>query len=339
MEDVGSRLTLLGTANKEFLIPHPRMVEAFERMDDLRAIGTQTRGKPQMILPIIGPSRSGKSKNVETWCKQIAAHENIPENSPHPILHVSLSSKASIKSVAADIIHALGKHGLPIEIVADMLGRQRGRRGRAFDPMIDLKESQVMYAAATALEAARIELLAIDEIHHLVNSDDAKKTAWSVSEALKNLADTGVCPMAVLGTYEARRIISAKNNPQFAGRCTEPIELDPLDMSIPNDLKLFVGYVAALGNLYSEHGIFPEPQRLTREDFLACFYDVSQGVIGIVSGLVQAAAAHAIRRHSDTIDREDLSLATRRWAMGLDMTDHDPWTNGARDLKIIDRRK
>ncbi|PWB82905.1 MAG: hypothetical protein C3F11_09390 [Methylocystaceae bacterium] len=192
-----------------------------------------------------------------------------------------------------------------------------------------------MYAAATALKLANVELLALDEIHHLIHSDGATKTAWSVSENLKVLADSGVCPIALLGIDKAKRLISATNNPQLAGRCDVPLMLDPLDPSIPEDLKLFAGYVLALGRKYCEFGIFPRPQELTREDFLACYYDVSKGVIGAVSRLTEAAAECAIRRGSDTIDREDLSLATRRWAMPLDITDHDPWRLGARDLKII----
>ncbi|WP_036289743.1 TniB family NTP-binding protein [Methylosinus sp. PW1] len=338
MTDASQRLNLLGTAAKSFLIEHPRLTEALERMDRLRAIGRKTIGKPQKILPIIGPSGSGKSTNIDAWRAKIVVKENIPAHNPHPVLHVTLSAKATVKSLGADILHALGENGLPIEVIADMLGRQRGRRARVADPMNDLKDAQIMYAAATALKIAGVQLLALDEIHHLVHTDGSIKTAWSVSETLKRLADAGVCPIAVIGTYEARRIISAKNNPQFAGRCTSPIKLDPLDISVPNELELFAGYVFALGGHYYDSGIFPQPQNLTREDFLACYYDVSKGVIGDVSRLTEAAAEYAIRRGSKTIDREDLSLATRHWAMSLDITDHDPWMLGARDLKTIKER-
>ncbi|WP_400768741.1 TniB family NTP-binding protein [Methylosinus sporium] len=335
---ISQQLQLLGSASKTFLIEHPRLTEAVDRMDKLREIGRDTIGKPQKILPVIGPSGSGKSTNIRAWRDKIVITENIRQDAPHPVLHVTLSAKATVKTLGADILHALGENGLPIEVISDMLGRQRGRRARVADPMNDLKDAQVMYAAATALKIAGVQLLALDEIHHLVHSDGAIKTAWSVSETLKVLADTGVCPIAVIGTYEARRLISASNNPQFVQRCTTPIALDPLDISIPDELILFAGYVNSLGKQYHRAGIFPEPQNLTREDFLACYYDVSGGVIGTVSRLTEAAADYAIRRGAKTIDREDLSLATRRWAMSLDITDHDPWANGARDLQTIKKR-
>ncbi|MCW6509868.1 TniB family NTP-binding protein [Lichenifustis flavocetrariae] len=329
------RLLNSGIAFQEMLVMHPRLTQTHQRLDELRALGRATRGKPQKILPIIGPSGSGKTTNFKTWRDGVATSVLPGSNSPPAILHVTLSAKCSVKQLGADILQALGQFGLPVDIVDDLRGRQRGRRTRLIDPFHDLKDAVLMYAAAVALDNAGIELLAIDELHHLIDKDQKGKIAWTVSEALKVLADMGVCPVAVIGTSTAMRIVSAKNNPQFAARCAAPVMLDPLDITLKGDRTLFIGYIASLSKLLIKHGVFDEDQGLTREDFVACFYDVSRGVVGTVSRLVDNASAIAIREGKDRIGREHLSEATRTWAMPMDLTDHDPWMKGPRDLKLL----
>lgn len=334
MITIKEKVKRLDVQMKRFRIDHPRLTEGIERLDAMREAGLESKGEPQLILPIIGPSGSGKTTTVLAWRDDIAEREGRARTEAHKILMVKLSANANVKQLGADIFHALGENGLPREVVADMLGRQGTRLGRPIDPLADLKAPQIMHAAATALSLAGTEYLVIDEIHHLVHKDTGRATKWSVSETLKSLADSGVCPIAVVGTYEARCLLTAENNDQFVQRCAEPISLDPLDISYGDECELFAGYITALGTKFAEHGIFPDDQRFDREDFIACFYDLSGGVIGRASRLARIAGEITIRRGSEMIERQDLSRAVRRWAIPFKITDHDPWANGPRDFKV-----
>lgn len=332
-----ARMTRFQTAYKSIRIEHPRLRDAHVRLTEARDLGRATRGTPQKIMPIIGPSGSGKSTIFDTWADAVSRDAPGPGSS-RPVLRVTLSAKATVKQLGIDILHGLGHHGLPFEVIDDLGARRTIGRARRSDPLARAVQPQIMHATLTALTNARVELLAIDEIHHLVDSDGKTRTAWSVSETLKVMTDIGVCPIVVIGTYAAHRIIYADNNPQFAGRCSCPIVLDPLDHSLKDEVSLFAGYVAAIGENLRAPGMFDVKQDLLRDDFLECFYDVSGGVIGTVSRLVEHAAMFAIRRGSEVVDKADLSMATRSWAMALRITDHDPWRNGARDLKVARKR-
>lgn len=315
-------------------IPHPRLEEAQGQMHALRLVGNGSRRRPQRILPILGPSGSGKSMVITDLREQVALRER-PAERCHPILHVTLSAKASVKQLGADIIDALQEDGLPEQVVAHLLGPRFSSARQKGDPVKSVGENRLMQVATELLALAGVELLVIDEVHHLVHSDGAKRTAWSVSEALKKLAITGVCPLVLVGVQEARRIISMSNNPQIVTRCEEPVIFAPLDIADREDAETFANYVRALEMLLVADGVFPEVSGLDRRENVACLYDVSAGVIGTVSRLVEAAAGHAIRRGGRHIDPEDLSRATRTWAIPLNHTDHDPWTGGPRDLRTV----
>lgn len=194
---------------------------------------------------------------------------------------------------------------------------------------------QILHLAVRALSLAKIEMLVIDEMQHLIQSE-TQKTMWSVADAIKWLSIKGVCAISCVGIRSIMNVISATSNrSQFAIRCREPILLNPVDMSVPEQRLTFIGYLLALDERLVSHGIFEEKSNLAQQDWIDCFYDVSHGILGRASRLVEAAASVAIRQGRVTITREDLSYATERWAMTLSLTDHDPWREGARDYGEI----
>ncbi len=131
---------------------------------------------------------------------------------------------------------------------------------------------------------ARVELLVIDEMHHLVRSDKAGRTAWEVTEALKNLARAGVCPIAIVGVDRARNLVNHELNAQFTSRCDVPVFLTPLDIAVGKEREMFAGFVQALNIAMVKHGLFDCSSEPTQGDWMSCVYDVSAGVMGWPAG-------------------------------------------------------
>ncbi len=92
---------------------------------------------------------------------------------------------------------------------------------------------QLLRRAYNHLELAQTEVLVLDELQHLINTDTTRATAWSVTETIKRMLIRGACPMILIGTEEARPVLLT--NPQMKSRCLEPIFLDPLEYKLPDE--------------------------------------------------------------------------------------------------------
>ena len=321
---------------KTFRIPLPHVRRIQKELEFHRGVGLRSKGKPQKILAIVGPSHSGKSTVVHDWREGLAVQGGIGHDNPHAVLHVELTQHSTVKTMAADIALKLGADALPVETVQDAMRSKPRRRTSA-----DVAESKVtglmMHMAARALHNAGVELLVIDELNHLMRGDKAVQTRWEVTEALKWLVDQGICPVVVMGIRKIQSVIEATNNSQVANRQLMPIYIEPADMGREDQAKQFVNYCAALDVLVVEHGILAERSDLALGATLMNLYDVSKGILGRVSRLVEVATQLAIDRGHERLKVEDLSDATEGYAMRLKLTNRNPWVGGARDFDVIRR--
>ena len=308
---------------RKFRIVHPRLERIRREIEIMREVGRANRdewiekgrkGKrsPHKFLPIIGPSGSGKSTCIEHYI------ETTPDVSRRnddlrPMLHVTLSAQARVKTLASDILEAYG------------------------DP--DFEEgtaAKLMRRAANHSDVGETDLIVLDEIHHTINTDGTGvetggkggKTAWSVTETIKRWLIRGTCPLILIGTEEAKPLLL--KNPQFKNRCLEPIFLNPLDVSLQEERGIFLDHCAGFDLKLVEHGIMKSCSGLIAGDIPLCMYDVSGGVIGIASNVFEVACERAIRRGARKISRDDLDEAVQNWAIPLGITDHNPFRNGVR---------
>jgi len=296
--------------------------------DFMREAGRKTKGQQQLIKAVVGASQGGKSTVARIWARRIPPRPGRH----HPVLHVTLLPSATPRSLGIDIMRQLGTFAPPMEVIEDM-ARRRGRPRlrndeKAIGPIL-------LHNALNALELADIELLVLDEVGHLIRSDKATQTRWEVADAIKVLSIKGVCPIVLIGVPEILPVLSALNNPQLAGRSLPPFFLNPLDITIRGEALTFMRYIAALDNLLVQHGVFPQQSNLNQGDWSACFYDVARGLPGRVSNLVEQATYFAMKAERDFIAKEDLSNATRFWAMAHNFADYDPWKHGPRDIKVL----
>lgn len=332
-QDVMDRRVEAEVLFKQFRIPMPHVMGVQRELAVLRRVGRRSVGQPQKIQVIIGPSHSGKSTIIKDWRETIARDEPLGDR-PHPVLYVELTEKATVKSMGRDILTALGVSAPPDEVLEEELRTLSRRRGSTRNAFRDGTPA-VMHVVVKALRNARTEVLVLDELHHLVQSDTAHKTMWSVTEAIKWLSNRGVCPIVCVGIRKVQTIVDATNNVQFANRQAMPVFIDPMDLDVPGDAMTFGGYVEALDQLIVEHGLLPERSGLSDAHTLACLYDVSKGILGRVSKLVEAATSLTIDAGRKRLTVDDLSRATDRYAIALRLTNWNPWKQGPRSVQVI----
>lgn len=222
-----------------FRIPHPRLLDIADEIATLRELGRRSREEwvakgrkgprmPQKFLPIIGPSGSGKSTAVKHYIETVAQES---DDEIRPVVHVTLSAKATTRQLGSDILQEYG------------------------DPEADTGSAMRLLArASNAIEMARTDVLILDEIHHL-HSREGNKTAWSVTETIKRMLIRGACPFILIGTEHARSLLL--ENRQFVNRSLPPVFLDPLDINDQKDWKTFREHCGGFDVKLMEHKVFP----------------------------------------------------------------------------------
>ena len=303
-------------------------------------LGGKQSESSRVYSRLLGESQLGKSTIIKSWCEKIERQEK-PASGRHPVVYVELSSHATVKSLGVDIMKALGADALPEPVIDDACNRRhRALRAwnRASDPFAKTNIDTVLYQALAALELAGTEMLVIDEIHHIVLTDTAKRVK-NVTELLKWMTLRGVCPLVLAGIEDARVLFDATTNSQVTGRCWPMVELARCYLGDPEQKRTFAGFILALDMKLVEHGLLPERSNLVQSDWVACFHDATKGNIGNVAHIVEFAVAHAIKRKSSRVELEDLEFSTRKWAIPYKYADSNPWKDGPRDLRVIEAEK
>lgn len=238
---------------KLFRIASPEVDAAIARLEAVRTAFLRTTGMQQNPLFVMGPTQAGKSTLVTMWKEAIEARDE-PARGPR-VLHVTCSSNSSIRSLAIDILVKLGDLAPPMETIEDAARRKSRRRMRAGD-MTGI-ESWVMYIALHACGLAGVEVVVLDEMHHMVMSDKAEWTRYSITEALKKVSIEGRVGLIGVGTERLASILQAPNTKQLTMRARAPLVMRPLNGALVAHATQFAQWVAALDAKLVEHCIFP----------------------------------------------------------------------------------
>lgn len=271
---------------KSVFVPYPKHVELHDRCDYLQKLGRRSIGKPQMGLRVLAPSGSGKSTAAEAYMNLVQRRR--PRTPTFvPILKIDLERGSTSKKLMMSI---LDKFGDPYASHGNELTLKR----RAF----------------ACFERFKTELLIVDEVQHLNFRNGLKN---DVTDTLKGMLDGGVVPMVFLGTEDAEQMF--RRNLQLNGRLLAPCDLLPLDSRNADDRRLFAAFVGRLEQAVVDCDVLPEPSGLGEAGLLPGLFEVSQGIVGRVSRLFQAALEIAIRRRASRLEAYDLALAVDRWAI------------------------
>jgi hypothetical protein len=264
-------------------IPHPRLIQLTGAISDLEldTIGRIARndrraeiasGRPikldeLWVMPLIGPSGSGKSfsirKIVETGYGAAGDDGfNIP------ILPVTLrSSTKSPRQLQHQILEAYGDPSAAIVL------RER-----------DFSEALANEAIRKIARVRGTTIIILDEAHNLLTGA-GHKTPLIMAKAIKSLVNDGLFSVVLSGTDKMTPLLTC--DPELRSREREPIHFRKLDLT-KEDCRYFLDFVAHFEGKMKEFGVIDDYIGLTGgAESCATTYDMADGVIGIVVRLVR----------------------------------------------------
>lgn len=292
------------------VIDNPRARRAHQVFDFLVEHGKLRASDSKQAVLMAAPSQTGKSTIINTY----AARKNTPEALEErriPVLVVTLDANVTRKGLAENILEAIEERGF-------QTGPHSG------------SETKLLRRVRLYLASAKVELLVLDEIHHLVHSE-SQKLAKSVSETIKRMLIKGVCPIVMAGIEDAYRLPQA--NSQLAQRCLPSIDLSPLQAT--QDGALMIHFLDDYAAKLEEQEVICHSPELTTEETAACICDVSRGILGAACNLIKDALCIATLGGRNTITRQDLSEATDKSFIAKGLYDRNPFIHGLRTLSPI----
>ncbi len=191
------------------------------------------------------------------------------------------------------------------------------------DPRSKLDELEERILALS--RKLKVEGLVGDEVQHL----DRKTTnATQVTDRFKTFLNRGILPLILVGDEDAEKFF--EKNAKFASRLGTPLTLKPLDVrDSERDRKLFLDFCNALDRSMVDAGIVDAPAGLGSKGIRTQLAHVSGGHVGRLCRVLSEATEHALWRGSDRVERHDLSVATRNFAMKLRWIARDPFSSPA----------
>ena len=283
-------------AFKAVFIPYPKHMELHVQLDYLQKLGRRTIGRPQMGLRVLAPSGSGKSTAALAYIAAVERKRPRTETFV-PVLKVDLERGSTPKTLMMSILIAFG------DLHAGH-GNELALKRRVF----------------ACIERFQTELIFVDECQHMNYRNGGKN---DVTDTLKGILDAGLIPLVFLGTEDATPMFM--RNLQLNGRLLPPCDLHPLSARRPEDQQLFATFVTKLEQIVAERGVLPELSTIASDGMLPGLFEVSDGVIGRVCRLFEAALLHALRRGAHKLERVDISWATEHWAMEQAFVDRNPF--------------
>lgn len=306
MIDLVAKAARRVAAADQILVEHPRVCEANETFDRMRAYAAQRTGRGTTGFLMVAPPQTGKSTIIHAYSGKLNTEEALAEGRI-PAMVVTLQANQTRKGLAQDILKGFEKHGLET-------GWKSGT------------EATLLDRAQTYIRKRQTEIVFLDEFHHLVHSDN-KSVATSVAETIKWLLIEAVVPVVMSGIEDAWKPIRA--NTQLAMRCEKPLEMKRLDVMDAADRKLFAGFLTRYLVEFETRKIAPNATSLLKFPGVPdMIQEVSGGVLGRACNLIKEALFLAVLDGREEIDPSDLAVATERKFVSMGIVDRNPFTDG-----------
>ena len=260
------------TANK-LIVVHPRFREALDLLKHCHE--SRTKGGEPACAALLGASGVGKTSVVDHYRRLYPSLESDTATR-QPVLKVTLQPDARPKGIASDILLALGDPAWSSGTVQSLTNR-----------------------AVTLLKRCGVELIVIDEFHHLFDMDRLK-VMTKASQWLKVLiVNTGI-PVVVCGMPEAEHVLRAEHTER---RFKDRLTLRCFTWRTPAGRKEFCGMLKRLDDSLP----LAECSQLAELEMAGRIYLACRGVPDYLMTLIRGACAEALNRQSDRIEQADLA--------------------------------
>ncbi|TNC98661.1 MAG: hypothetical protein FD119_132 [Stygiobacter sp.] len=206
---------------------------------------------------ILGPPRTGKTRIAKHF--KAICEKGRPATAVPPIVYVEVTSGCSPKSVSTDVLAQLGDPNPDYGTLAEKCNR-----------------------AEDAIRRHSVELIMLDEVHRLVDTD-TRKVKRDVATWFTDLLNRRACPMAFLGETSAERIF--EHNDYADGRTLGVVYVTPYDWGNQEDRKEFREIMQAIdANLG-----MPEQSGLHEVATALRIYNFGRGLLGQCTRLIKVA--------------------------------------------------
>ena len=264
-------------ANK-LIVLHPRFREAVALLENCHQASKQA-GEP-VCGALLGTSGVGKTSVVDHY-RRLHPSEETETATRQPVLKVTLQPDASPKGIASDLLLALGDPAWSSGTVQTLTNR-----------------------AVKLLKHCGVELIVMDEFHHLFDMDRAK-VMTKASQWLKVLiVNTGI-PIVVCGMPEAEYVLRAEHTER---RFKQRLSLRCFTWRTPQGQREFCGMLKRLDDTLP----LAEGSGLAEAGVAGRFYLACRGVPDYLMTLVRGALAEAVRRGNEQIGIDDLARVYER---------------------------
>ncbi len=280
--------TRVGTGLAAFegiIAPTRAQTTAVRQMHSLMKMGEmQPDGQQRRALRYLHNSGTGKSTCAKIL-KQFVEKDPKYDADMKTVLHVTLSTTGTPKSLASSILDAMGDN-YSTRGEAELLLR-RVRQG--------LKDCQV-------------RLLVIDELNHFKR----KSLATDAANTIKNVLSLGWVPIVLMGTPEAQSLFV--DNRELKNRCAPQVVLAPYGEDLADKqewerlLRRIDGELVVRGVLRRHSGL---DQPALAEKLRLC----SNGLIGECHNILLAALETTLLGDHDFISLESLIDAVDAWCI------------------------
>lgn len=266
----------------EAIIKHPRYKELHAEIARCQRI-SRLAGEPQ-CLTLEGQTGAGKSTLLEDYAAQFPRTETAT-GSRLRVLYAAIPSPASPRTLAGTMLDKLGDPA-------------------AFSGTLAMLNERLV----TLMKTSCVELVILDDFHHLLNVDTPIKRA-QISDWLKVLIKrTGVPFLVVSVPGKVKEVLSS--NPQLSRLFAIREKLLPFawDLGDPRTTREFHKFIE-----YAEAAIgLPLNTGLERIDLLHRLWYATNGVVANIMNLLRYAQQTTLENGGDRITLDILSQAYAR---------------------------
>lgn len=259
------------------LVPHT----AFEHADrSLEQCFKYAMSSAEPIcISVIGESRTGKSRLLEACAAKHPRHRN-QEGLIVPILKVATPSKPTVKSLAEDMLYAIG------------------------DPLYATGTENTKTARLKVLlRETGTRMIMIDEFQHFVDKGSSK-VIYHVADWLKILVDDSRVALVVAGLESSLAVL--EQNEQFDGRFLAPIHMPRFDWRHDEHRSEFLGILGAFNESLSQYFDLPD---LTNADLSFRIYCGTGGLIGYLTKFLRQLVWNCLDAGHRAITLGEMALA------------------------------
>jgi thymidine kinase len=277
---------MLGAMERQRLL-FPASEQALQRIQ--RAHQMALAGNQPRHVMILGPSGAGKSSVQEEYLRHFPQIEET-EQRRIPVLRVEIKSSPTVRSVAEDILKAMG---VPM----------------AYRGTVNEKTDRVV----ASLAKFKVELLMLDEVQHLLGANKRSFGSNDETEWLKTLLNLINIPVVLSGLPYAKALLEI--NEQLRRRLGRVCPMPPFSIDDEVAANDFAGVVQWFDEaIHNGRAI-----GLHEDGMLERLFFASDGLIGYLSTLLIGAMEICLEKGNKCIEPWMLeqSFTENLWAEGI----------------------